>query len=247
VPHRFILLALCLIVGAFCARLGFWQLDRLAQRREANDRARAGLMLAAVDATELPDSGPAARFRRVHVEGAYVYEREFALAPRAHQGSPGVHIVTPLARPGTDTLVLIVRGWVYAPDAQTADFERWRELDSARIEGYTLLLDSTVAATGAAPGAVSDAPPPARSVRRLVRRNLEERLGAPVAGYYIVATSEPDSSIAPTSVPVRVAEPSLDGGPHLSYAVQWFLFAIVFGVGGTLVVLKGRPSPVVRG
>lgn len=189
---------------------------------------------------ELPDSGAAARYRRVHLEGVYEYEREFATGPRAHQGSPGVHIVTPVRRPASDTLVLAVRGWAYAPDARTVELERWREGDSARVEGYTLLLEPDDEAS-------SGSADTARTVRRLNRASLQRRLGAPVAGYYVVVTSAPDPGASVAQTPVRVAEPSLTDGPHLSYAVQWFLFAVVFGAGGAVVVLKGRRSPVVRG
>ena len=37
-----------------------------------------------------------------------------------------------------------------------------------------------------------------------------------------------------------IAEPSLDEGPHLSYAVQWFLFSAMVAVGWILAVRKSR-------
>ena len=35
-----------------------------------------------------------------------------------------------------------------------------------------------------------------------------------------------------------IAEPSLDEGPHLSYAVQWFLFSAIVAVGWFLAVRR---------
>ena len=226
------LLAFCVIVAAFCARLGVWQLDRRGARRAANDQARAGLTLAPIDIDSLAGATVPERFRRVRATGVFDYTREVVLSPRVRNGSPGVHIVTPLARAGTDTIVPVVRGWVYAPDAVTVELDRWREGDSARVEGYVHALDTT----GADDAASAREP---RAVRRLDRARLAARFGTPVAGYYVVMTG-PDGDRA--STPARLNDPVLAEGPHLSYAVQWFLFAVIFGAGGTLVVLRGRAS-----
>ena len=37
-----------------------------------------------------------------------------------------------------------------------------------------------------------------------------------------------------------VAEPSLDEGPHLSYAVQWFIFSALVAIGWFLAVRRSR-------
>lgn len=241
-PTRYILLACCLAAGAFCARLGVWQLDRLAERRAANALVREGLRMPAIDVAELGDTAPPARYQRVRADGVFDYSRDLALAPRALHGSPGAHLVTPMARAGTDTLIPVVRGWVYSPDALTVDFDRWREGDSALVEGYAMVLDTT----GDSDEASSRAP---RAVRRLDRARLEARYSAPVAGYYIVQTGSRTTGFADSAAaaPARLSEPALGDGPHLSYAVQWFLFATVFGVGGTLVVLRGRGATPRRG
>ena len=41
-------------------------------------------------------------------------------------------------------------------------------------------------------------------------------------------------------LPEPIAEPSLDEGPHLSYAVQWFLFSAIAVVGWVLAVRRSR-------
>ena len=40
--------------------------------------------------------------------------------------------------------------------------------------------------------------------------------------------------------PEPIAEPSLDEGPHLSYAVQWFLFSVLVAIGWVLAVRRSR-------
>ena len=80
-------------------------------------------------ATRRPCASCSARLRdrRVsprHGDAArYDFANEYALASRTRQGSPGVNIMTPLRIAGTDTAVLVNRGWVYAPDAMTVDLD----------------------------------------------------------------------------------------------------------------------------
>jgi cytochrome oxidase assembly protein ShyY1 len=45
------------------------------------------------------------------------------------------------------------------------------------------------------------------------------------------------------SVPPRLEAPVIDEGPHLSDAVQWFLFGTIFGAGGVFVTFRKTRSP----
>jgi surfeit locus 1 family protein len=229
VPRRFLLLAISLLVAAGCVSLGFWQLRRLSQRRAHNAVAFARLSLPVTDVSAGPQ-GAIERFQRIRASGVFDYSREVAVTARSLNGSPGVHIVTPLVRAHNDTVLLILRGWAYSSDAATIDFARWHERDAAAVEGFALSFDPDTP--------VSDSSTLApRAVRRLDHAQLEKRLRAPVAAYYVVMTAP---ASAGDSLPVRVGRPALDEGPHFSYAVQWFLFALIFGAGGTVVALYGR-------
>jgi surfeit locus 1 family protein len=44
--------------------------------------------------------------------------------------------------------------------------------------------------------------------------------------------------VAKDALPVLLPEPEQDEGPHLSYAVQWFLFATVGAIGWPLLLRK---------
>jgi cytochrome oxidase assembly protein ShyY1 len=52
--------------------------------------------------------------------------------------------------------------------------------------------------------------------------------------------SEPPESGA---FPEPIAEPELGEGPHLSYAVQWFLFSALVAVGWLLAVRRSLKRP----
>ena len=91
-----------LAVSLGCIRLGFWQLERLRARREQNAQTLARLAEAPVPLEQLPRNSTV-RFRRVTTTGTYDFANEFVLTTRTRNGAPGVHIITPLRRTGTDT------------------------------------------------------------------------------------------------------------------------------------------------
>ncbi|HKS07530.1 MAG TPA: SURF1 family protein [Gemmatimonadaceae bacterium] len=233
----YLLLAFSLAAAALCVRLGIWQLARLEQRRARNSLATERLGQQPEDIARISSDTGAVRFRRIHASGVFDYDRELARAFQSRNGSPGVHLLTPFKRAGSDTLVIVVRGWVYAPDAKTTDFPRWRERDSVTLDGYALPF----VASGGPSDSIAGA---ARAVSRLDLARLAARVGAPIAGYYLVMTSSAEKG---DSIPNRLGEPVLNDGPHLSYAVQWFLFATIFGAGGTVVVVRGRRKAAAGG
>ena len=224
----FILFAALICAG--CIRLGFWQLDRLDQRRKLNAMLieRLGSELSSVRDVER-DTATAA-FRRANATGIYDFANEFSLAARTRQGSPGANIVTPLRFAGTDTAVLVNRGWVYAPDAMTVNFARWREPDSASVAGYLVRMET---GKRSSVSAASNA----RVVRHLDIDSLRARLPYPVLPLVLVAMEPPTNA---DNVPARLPAPVLDEGPHLGYAIQWFMFAAIGVVGGIFGVRADR-------
>ena len=217
-----VFVALAVVLGAVFVRLGFWQVDRLQQRRAAN--ALVVRQLALPPAPIASMLGDAERLnRRAFVEGTPDHANEFVLTGRSRNGSPGVHVITPVRVPGSDTAVLVNRGWIYSPDAATADLGPWRE-PRTRFTGYT---QEFVA------GAISGTQ--GRGMRRLAPDGVREVVPYPVHDVYLVAQDS-----AGVSAPARLPPPALDEGPHLSYAVQWFAFAAIAIVGAAVVTIRTR-------
>jgi surfeit locus 1 family protein len=132
--------------------------------------------------------------------------------------------------PGSDTVVLVNRGWVYSPDGASVDRSRWRERDSASVVGYVEQYAPDAGATSAAHDP--------RIVRRISRREASSRIPHPLAPYYLVQTGD-----TATSHPVRREMPVLDEGPHLSYAIQWFAFAAIALGGAGFAIRRERRTP----
>ncbi len=224
------------LAAAVCVRLGIWQLDRLAQRRAYNAQVAARLDSGAetLQAALSRDTGDA-RWRRVTGTGVPQYEKEVVLAARTRGGSPGVWIVTPLRMPNTDTLVALMRGWVYSPNGRTVDLANWRESDTIVVDGR---LDAFQRPAAGAPRLQSDA----RAFRWLERDTLSAEWGAPVASMLVYQFGDTIGGYEATGgvTPARFPVPTMDEGPHKSYAVQWFAFATVFVVGYGAVVITGQ-------
>ena len=72
-----------------------------------------------------------------------------------------------------------------------------------------------------------------RTIARFGYAAVAKALPYPFAPMYVVMTG--DSTVAPDRV-ARLTVPPLDEGPHMSYAIQWFGFALVALVGAGYVV-----------
>ena len=231
--RNLVFLVLSILVAAGCVRLWFWQLSRHRERVGRNALVEARLREQPVDVARLPRDTAALRFRRATATGEPLYDREIVLAARVHRGSPGVHILTPLRIAGTDSLLLVNRGWAYSPDGATVDLAKWREWEGpVSLSGFVEPIPEV-------PSAVVTGRE--RTLRRLHRTDVERLAGGPVLSYYLVTTDR--SARTGTDALARVEPPALDEGSHFSYAMQWFSFAAIALVGGALVTRRTPRSP----
>ncbi|HYC33187.1 MAG TPA: SURF1 family protein [Gemmatimonadales bacterium] len=213
--------------AAICARLGFWQVGRLQERRAAN---RAAAEARAEPVVRLPGGASGGRLenRRVEAVGRYDDANEIVLRGSSYQGMPGVTLVTPLRIRDSDTALLVTRGFVPSPDAVTVGTDSLREPGEVRVVGVALPIDSgrgrPLERNGGTTWAALDA------------AALRDRLPYPF--YPVAVRQSPDPSLP--RVPRRLEPPALDDGPHLSYAVQWFLFATMAVVFAGVVVARWR-------
>ena len=229
------------IVGAaIFSRLGVWQVSRLHQKQKLNAEMSARLAAAPVSIDSLSGPADSLRYRRARVSGVPDYTHEALLVQRTHEGSPGVFLVTPVITPGSDSATIVVRGWIYAPDGVRADPTRWHEGDRLTLDGY---LDEL-----ATSGSADTIPGQPLAVRRLERSDLAHRAGRPVRAMYLWAVNDSAARTGTTAsnrqAPARFTLPVLDEGPHRSYAIQWFAFALIALAGAVIVVRNDRRESV---
>ena len=226
----FWLLAVVLVgAAAICVRLGFWQLSRLREKRVANLAMREAL--ARPPAAFEWEAPPGSQLgRRVEAHGRYDERVQILLGPRTHDGSPGVHVVTPLVV-GPRRALLVDRGWLYAGDATWARPMDFPEPGEQTVVGIAEPIPS-VAEFVVAERREGDA-------TLLATRRLDPGLGShlPYTLAPVVLRQLPGPGVP--AKPTREAPRPANTTMHLSYAVQWFLFAAIL-VGGPLVVVASR-------
>jgi surfeit locus 1 family protein len=227
VPSRLLLLGCFVAVALVCARLGLWQVHRLRERRAVNAAALAARSKPPVT-MDKSEPGAGLIDRRVVASGRYDDDHAIILRGRVYQGVPGVEIVSPLLLDHGQSAVLVNRGFVPAPDAFTVDPDSWREPGTVRVEGIALPIGSA----GGAPLQRGEE----TTWARLDLEALRARLPYPISPVYI--RQLPDSSLP--RFPRRLEPLSLDDGPHLSYAIQWFSFSILAVVFGIVIARQKR-------
>ncbi|MBA3495823.1 MAG: SURF1 family protein [Gemmatimonadales bacterium] len=228
---RRVLMGLLLLAAAGFARLGFWQLGRLRERRAGNVVTAAARRAPPIALTPALGRTDTLAEYRVVARGRYDHAREIVVRGAVLQGVPGVRLVTPLLLSDGGPAVLVDRGFLPAPDAVTVDAKGATEPGEVEVSGIALPMP----AGGGEPlehgGRIT--------WRRLDLTGLRARM--PYEVLPIVVQQGPNS-VAP-SFPRRAAPPPISDGPHAAYAVQWFLFAGMAAAFAVLVVRGNRAGP----
>lgn len=218
---------LVLLGTAFCIRLGFWQLDRLEQRRAFNAQVESMRAAEMLDLNQtIPQDVAAMEWRAVTVTGEYDFENQVAIRNQYNGDQYGYHLITPLLFNGT--AVLVDRGWIPADgNAAPADWRQYDEQGNLTVTGQIRLGHGKPAI-----GGIADALPSA-GTRLEVWNNLDvENMSAqfpyPILGVYIQPNVEPADEVPPIPYQPII---ELTEGSHFGYALQWFTFATILFVG----------------
>jgi len=206
-------------------QLGNWQLDRLEQRRAYNvmvaDRWRLDPF--DVNTTPIPADLTELEFRRVQAVGEFDYGNQILLTNQTRNQAPGVIVVTPLAL-GDGRAVLVARGWVPTTQADPAQWPEFEEPAGAPVVG--LIQESQLLPNGSAP-----TPPTTPQVEwySLNVDAIQPQMPYELLPVFILQLPEEGRSYS--ALPMREEPLTLDEGSHFSYAIQWYMFALILGVG----------------
>lgn len=214
-------IAFAIAFAIACGFLSHWQFERGAERDQ-----QLALIAANYDAEPVPLTDripPGADFRGedqwhpVTVTGEYVTDAQVLARNRPRGGTSAFEVLVPL-RTDDGRILLIDRGWV-PPGKDQPEPDSVPAAPEGRVTVVARLMpDEPPPRSGrtAPPGQV-----PTVTVGLVAETMPEETF---IAGVYGVMASE---SPAPATRPHELPSPSDDPGPHLSYAIQWILFAIM--------------------
>jgi surfeit locus 1 family protein len=222
-PRALLWHVLVVAVVAVLVSFGQWQLDRLEQVRTANARLE---QRAAADPVELRTlfaqlgADPAAlEFRRVIVTGTFRPEEEVLQRNRIQRGLQGLDVLTPLDL-GDGSTLLVRRGWV--PTTMDTPPVTDAPPPSGRVTLTGIIERSVDQPTFGARDAED-------GVLARVFHPDTARLDRQVTGALLPVVLRMDAlpGATATTLPAAPEPPGLDEGSHLSYAVQWHLFALL--------------------
>jgi surfeit locus 1 family protein len=215
---RIVVLAAALLGAAVTARLGWWQLDRAAQKDALQAAIEGRSALAPLGGEALArdaDTAVSQHWRAVRLAGEWVTAHTVFLDNRQVDGRPGFHVVTPLRLDGGADAVLVQRGWV---PRDVRDRARLPEVPTpaGRVEVAGLI-----------------APPPARlfefdgAETGPIRQNLDLDAFARETGLSLRPLSIQQQDGADDTLVRRWPRPAVDVHKHYGYAFQWFALAVL--------------------
>jgi surfeit locus 1 family protein len=225
--HIFVLACVVAFVN-----LGLWQLRRLDERKHYNAQVRA----AEAQAPEpigalLPDGAGSTTeqvdgvvYRTVDVTGTYSVDQQVLVQNRTNGGAPGYWVLTPLVQ-ADGTAVVINRGWI--PFSYTVDGP-WTDFDppTGTVSVRGMLQIPQVRPTSGLITGPRDAPDGVlRSLARVDVPRLQQQVDEQLLPIYVNLQAQQPAQAGPSPEPLPA--PELSEGPHLNYAGQWFIFALL--------------------
>ena len=216
-------LAACVVItAATFMRLGLWQLDRAAEKVDAQIELLAELRVNAEPIESIPpghlhSANPELQNRHVKLIGEYWNERTILLLAEFYESQIGYGVVTPFRLSSNNHLVLVHRGWttgILPPD--TPPFTRPVtgpvEIDAQIFvpTGNTRAIENTI-----------DASQWPLRIRALDIETLSAIIDEPIFPFAVRITADQPGALTRHWPAVQ---PEIN--QNLSYAVQWFSFGL---------------------
>jgi cytochrome oxidase assembly protein ShyY1 len=216
-------LAVAVVFAIACAGLSHWQVDRTNEARNANQLVERNFNSTPVPlATVLPDLTSyraSNEWKQVSVSGRYLQDEELLVRNRPLDGNPGFEVLTPLLL-DNGTVFIVDRGFVPTGSKQdrpdhvpepTTD----RVTVIVRLQGSEPVIDGRTAASG--------------EIQTINLPTVASFVAKPTytRAYGLMVSESPSVATRPRAQP----EPTLDEGLHISYAIQWVLFALMAFLG----------------
>jgi len=231
--------ALVLVAAAVLARLGFWQLDRLEWRRSLNARVteQQAADPLALTRESLESDLYSMEYRRVTVTGVYLTRDEIVLRNQVWQGEfgtqMGVKLFTPLFIEGTESAILVERGWI--PDAE--DRAAYIVEDPVTVSGQLRRAETDFALSASLHPDPTLTPDQERLEvwNNLDLQRLASQMEKDLLPVYLQIVPGGTQTEPPYALPPQL---DLSEGPHLGYAFQWFAFAALLLIGYPIYVQR---------
>ena len=209
-------LALTVVFAIVSSFFGLWQWDRRGQAVAAINLLEANWDREPVELGSTEGLSPSRdQWTPVLIRGEYEPQDQMLVRTRPRGGQVGFEVLVPL-RSETGLTVVVNRGWI--PTGESTDFpDLVPEAPTGEVSVVARIKpgEPTLRGRGAPEGQLPS----------IDLAAMEEALGYDIeTEFFLLLDSEsPQSSVAP----LPGLRPVLDEGPHLSYTLQWFVFALL--------------------
>lgn len=204
--------------------LSFWQFDRLAERKDFNRDVRSRSDAPIIAVTDLDLADPSfVEWRAVGATGTYLPSEQILVLNRSQDGRAGVNVVTPLRLPD-GRILAVTRGFIGLAEAPPP-------APSGEVDVVGVLRASEKRRAGQP----TEADGPLTEMFRLDLDRLDQQIDGDLLA---VSLSMIASDPADDPILRPVPPPSLSEGSHLSYAIQWLIFATCVVIGWILAVRR---------
>lgn len=236
-PGQALTVLVIVLFPAFLA-LGFWQLERAAEKERLQAEYDARAAGPAVRIEPRVQSAGALQFYRVMVLGRYEPEYQVLIDNRVHRGQAGYHVITPLKIEGGEARALVNRGWIpLGPDrSRRPDIETPQGLQE--ITGVATVPAEKIFTLGD--------PAPVGPERPPLWLHMDMERYAEIAPFPV----QPVVVLLDPEVPGGFVREwaRLDAGiaVHYGYAFQWFALAAALAAGYLFIGLRAARVPRAR-
>ncbi len=220
---------------------GLWQLSRLDERRATNATIGERTLGPAIDLPAAPQTDAeigALEWQLVEIDAEWRTEDEVILRARSLRGVSGHDVLTPATVDGSE-VVMVNRGWVPIDVEDPPVGLAEPASPTTEVRGVLRTTEER--------GSFGPVDPPDGRLARVARVDLE-RLDQQIEGdLYPMWVQLLEQTPGQPDYPRLRPLPSLDDGPHLSYAVQWFIFATVVVVGYPTLLVRTAQTAAPEG
>lgn len=211
--------ALAVVFAVVSSLFGLWQWDRRSQKVAEIERVETHFAQSPVAFYEALPQGQTwnddVRWTPVVMSGRYDPTQTVLVRTRPRFSQVGFEILVPFLL-DTGEYVLVNRGWVPTGASQDyPDIVPTPPVGQVRVTGRLFASEPVIDGRSAPEGQVAT----------IHLETIAEMTGLPLDSRAYVALSAEDPAATP--MPSLLERPAADEGPHLSYTVQWFLFALL--------------------
>jgi surfeit locus 1 family protein len=201
-------------------KLGLWQYHKAQQKQALQDSYDHYLHADPVEIPELIAEPEAWRYRQVKVTGAYETQYQILLDNQVSNEQVGYDVITPLHISNTDRYVLVDRGWIPAQDDHSSLPAIDTPAGEQEVVGQVWLPSSKFySLDGSVTGVKSD--------WQMLWQNMDmKRYSASTPFKLSPLVIRLDAASQTGGFKREWQQPAERIGMYLSYAYQWFGFAV---------------------